>query len=302
MKKKIIKIVSAFVLVLGVVFGISLYDEWEGSDRTRSNHSWPDWSHYIRSLLNGNALYTTKGLDRYNAIGAPRINFKQFKEIAGNWPGKVHVLNAENRDFYYLHEISLKTYCLTLNDGQVQPFTSKTLINNVRCRLKRWIDGVTLTPQLADLETEQTILKRLGYNLIRPFPKHWLADWSYVEALVNIFETTPKEDMIFFHCDHGKGRTTTFLTLLDIFHNAQDLSLEDIIKRQFILGGVDLSDLRKWNNGTWEIKSLRSRFNLVSSFYDYMKAPDGYRVKTPWTEWLKVHPKDPQYIPEFLKR
>ena len=50
----------------------------------------------------------------------------------------------------------------------------------------------------------------------------WLNDLSYMDDLVAFFENLPEDAIVYFHCIHGKGRTTTFLTLFDIFKNAKN--------------------------------------------------------------------------------
>lgn len=302
MIRKIIKFSVLFLLI--ALLGLSAYvaNELESTKMYRSNTGWPVWSHYYHAYKMSYPSFTRKGLDRYNVMGSSRLNFDQFKEIQKNWVGKIHVLNADLRSFYYYREQNIKPYCLDVVDGKIENIHKKKLLNRLECRLRRWKDGVDVIPEIKDLETEDAILKRMGLDLMRPFPADWLNDWGYVEGLVHFFKTTPKEDLIYFHCDHGKGRTTTFMTLLDIFHNAHDLSLEEIITRQYILGGIDLFDIKPWQNGTWKEEHLKARLNLVSSFYDYMKSPDGYTIKTPWRLWLQKHPKDPQSTPDVLSK
>ncbi len=302
MIRKIIKF--SVVLLLIALLGVSTFvvSEWESTKMFRSNTGWPVWSHYYHAYKLKYPAFTRKGLDRYNVMGSARINFDQFKNIQSSWPGKIHVLNADLNSFYYYREKNIKKYCLSVEGDRIKSFHRSKFLDQAECHYNRLKDSLDVIPEIKDLETEDTILKRMGFDLMRPFPEDWLNDWLYVEGLVNFFEATLKEDLIYFHCDHGKGRTTTFMALLDIFHNAHDLSLEEIITRQYILGGIDLFDIKPWQNGTWKEEHLKARLNLVSSFYDYMKSPDGYTIKTPWSLWLQKHPKDPQSTPNILSK
>ena len=45
---------------------------------------------------------------------------------------------------------------------------------------------------------------------------------------------------VHFHCLHGHGRTTLYMAMYDMLRNADRVSVEAIILRQFLLGGVDL--------------------------------------------------------------
>ena len=54
-----------------------------------------------------------------------------------------------------------------------------------------------------------------------------------------------------FHCEAGRGRTTTFMVLYDMLRNATRVSLEDIVRRQSILG-YNYDVLQPPESGDWE--------------------------------------------------
>lgn len=94
-----------------------------------------------------------------------------------------------------------------------------------------------------------------------------------VDDFVHFIKTLPKDTWLHFHCDAGEGRTTTFLAMYDMMKNAKDISFEDIIQRQKLLGGIDLS------------KDILSRYNLVQQFYQYCKEnKDDFN--TCWNVWV----------------
>jgi len=303
MTRKIIKTICIIALICATTYGACRIYEWSQPEQYRSNTSWPNLKRLYQAYQTKHASFTTKGFDKYNVIGTARLDLGHFKKTVKNWEGKgkVHILNGRPNNYYYYHDKEMKAYCLDVENGQIRDSHKKRVVDKMMCRYNRWVEGVNTMPPLSELKTEKQALKALGFDLIQPFPETWLEDWSFVEGLINFFESTPKNDMIYFHCDHGRGRTTTFMTLLDIFHNADDLTLKEIIARQFILGGVDFLDLKPWANSTWKVEYLRARLNIINTFYSYMKATDGYKAKTPWTQWLKMHPVDPTSVPPRIE-
>jgi len=67
---------------------------------------------------------------------------------------------------------------------------------------------------------------------------------------------------IHFHCAGGKGRTTSFMAMLDILENGKDISFEEILMRHHYFNG---SELLKPNP---EYPSGIVRLNYLRNFYD----------------------------------
>lgn len=89
-----------------------------------------------------------------------------------------------------------------------------------------------------------------------------------------------------FHCKSGQGRATTFMTLYDIMHNADRVSLDDIIKRQWTLGGINLFHFPPPTS--WKYLHFLERKEFLMKFYDYCRdqAPDFH---TSWSFWTEHH-------------
>lgn len=87
-----------------------------------------------------------------------------------------------------------------------------------------------------------------------------------------------------FHCHAGDGRTTTFMTLYDMMRNAKSISFDDIIERQYLIGGINLS--KDDDFPSYDKQYAIERTAFLKDFYNYTKAnADGF--KTNYSAWLK---------------
>lgn len=105
-----------------------------------------------------------------------------------------------------------------------------------------------------------------------PFPEQ-------VDAFMQFVAKLPKNAWIHFHCAAGSGRTTTFMTMYDIMRNAKKVSFDDIVARQYYIGGADLS--KPVDPNEWKSSYAYERQVFLKRFYEYAKSnADGF--KTPW--------------------
>jgi Inositol hexakisphosphate len=106
-----------------------------------------------------------------------------------------------------------------------------------------------------------------------------------VDRFVLAVRALPKNGWAHFHCEAGRGRTTTFMVLYDMLRNAVRVPIEDIVRRQQLLG-YDYDVLRPAEPGDWRAPYTEDRIAFVRAFYDYARAnPNG--LPQLWSEWLK---------------
>jgi len=106
-----------------------------------------------------------------------------------------------------------------------------------------------------------------------------------VDRFILAVRALPENGWAHFHCEAGRGRTTTFMVLYDMLRNANRVSLEDIARRQQLLG-YDYDVLRPANPGDWRAPYTQDRTAFVRAFYEYARANPGGRPQL-WSEWLK---------------
>ena len=93
-----------------------------------------------------------------------------------------------------------------------------------------------------------------------------------VDKFLVFVKSLRQNDWLHFHCQAGHGRTTTFLVMYDILKNP-DLSLEEICKRQYYLGGSNL--LEKSAGNDFYANAQNNRADLIKLFYKYAHENNG---------------------------
>lgn len=121
----------------------------------------------------------------------------------------------------------------------------------------------------------------LGYVRI-PITDHVRPKNEMVDQFITLIKTMPKNTHLHFHCSAGAGRATTFMSLYDMMHNAQNLSLEKIIERQFQLGGTNL--LQAPSSSKWKYRHNLERQAFLRRFYKYARENDD-DFTTTYSEW-----------------
>lgn len=104
-----------------------------------------------------------------------------------------------------------------------------------------------------------------------------------VESFLKFYRSLPKDVWLHFHCEAGEGRTTTFLAMTDMLHNAREVSFEDILQRQYLLGGADLS--KHPAKDAWQYQGFAERTAFLRRFYDYARSGS----KLGWSEWIEKY-------------
>jgi hypothetical protein len=106
-----------------------------------------------------------------------------------------------------------------------------------------------------------------------------------VDRFVLAVRALPENGWAHFHCEAGRGRTTTFIVLYDMLRNAVRVPLEDIVRRQQLIG-YDYDVLRPARPGDLRGPYTDDRIAFVRAFYNYAHAnPNG--LPQLWSEWLK---------------
>lgn len=130
-------------------------------------------------------------------------------------------------------------------------------------------------------QTERELVEGRGIRYIRlPVTDHDRPSDAIIEQFIDIISCLPSESWVHFHCRGGKGRTTTFLVFYDIIRNAEKVSLEHIITRQYAIGGSDLQVMEKDRDA--KSRQAKERLGLIQEFYTYCKKNPNFEIR--WSE------------------
>jgi inositol hexakisphosphate len=115
-------------------------------------------------------------------------------------------------------------------------------------------------------------------------------DNAEVDRFVKLVSTLPADQWLHFHCEHGSGRTTTFMAIYDMMRNARKVSLNDVLRRQWLLGGADL--FTDPPQDSWRYPGAVARRHFLEKFHAYCQAtaPD---FEQSWSSWLAEQGKNP---------
>jgi inositol hexakisphosphate len=144
-------------------------------------------------------------------------------------------------------------------------------------------------PQRVTVErasTERDIVEGAGAHYLRiTVTDHARPLDDEVDRFILAVRALPPDGWVHFHCEAGRGRTTTFMVLYDMLRNAAHASLEDIVRRQKLLG-YDYDVLRSAEPGNWKAPYTDDRIEFVRAFYNYARTNPNARPQL-WSEWLK---------------
>lgn len=139
----------------------------------------------------------------------------------------------------------------------------------------------------AVIETEKDVVEKLkGFHYLRlPIAEHFKPTDDCVEELVKFVVTHPHA-WIHAHC-YVKARTTVILALIDMMHNAHQVSFDAILARQRALDGSDLTKISpeiSLNHPGQRERDLE-QLVLLQNFYVYCKEADPLKTGKMWKDW-----------------
>jgi hypothetical protein len=135
--------------------------------------------------------------------------------------------------------------------------------------------------------TERDLVQKNGSHYIRfSVTDHRRPTDELVDSFLDFLNNLPKDSWLHFHCRGGVGRTSSFMLMMDIIKNGENLSLDTLVKRNLYFGGSkSLFDLKEVSTGKFKDGLVRRDFLI--DFYSFVKDPNGYG-KTKWSEWVKT--------------
>ena len=114
--------------------------------------------------------------------------------------------------------------------------------------------------------SEKELAEEMGFGYKRfPIRDFDIPSQKEFAKIIQFIENLPQDQKIYVHCGAGKGRTGTFLTLLDIAKNGKETELKEILKRQHELGSARLDNIS--TEESWSEDLARERMKMIENFY-----------------------------------
>lgn len=135
------------------------------------------------------------------------------------------------------------------------------------------------------IQTERELVEGAGARYVRfPIADHSFPQGEEVDRLIELVRSFGKDTQIHFHCAGGGGRTTTFLTMIEMMRNSQRLSADEIFRSQEALGGINLYEPElRYADEPDRIEGAVERYQFLQSFYQYcLENPD---FSQSWSSW-----------------
>lgn len=275
--------------------------KWDGKPQTDVRN--------LRTTDDADAGVDRRGLDKLHASGSDQFTLEGLQDIAHRLAGHpVIVVDLREEPHGFLNGQPLSWYGpqnhadLHEDAASVQRDEHRRLSrlhrgSEARVFLKgpKTAEGVpsfqkSETVPVHDVETEKDAVRKMGWQYLRlPVPDHMRPDDPVVDQFVAFARDLPADRWVHFHCAGGRGRTSTFLTMWDILHNAGDVPLQTILLRQKDLGGEDLTAMPAKDSPHygWTV----DRLNFVKAFYQYCAENRAGRYAVTWSRWLAAHPQ-----------
>jgi hypothetical protein len=251
----------------------------------------------------GDQLPASNGLADLHASGSGEFTADNLKFVLAQAHGPVTVFDLRQETHIFVNGLPISWFATKdwANVGRTQSEIEADEVARVQSlkpgseiavrpgeAIKK-ADTASATPQPVIVEqasTERELVEANHAAYVRlTVTDHARPLNEEVDRFILAVRALPENGWAHFHCEAGRGRTTTFMVLYDMLRNAARVPMEDIVRRQQLLG-YDYDVLRPAAPGDWRAPYTDDRIAFVRAFYNYAHANPNGRPQL-WSEWLK---------------
>ncbi|WP_346353880.1 protein tyrosine phosphatase [Azotosporobacter soli] len=239
-------------------------------------------------------LPSRQGLAELHASGSAQFSRLEFEVLQAKLPAPLVIVDLRQESHGLLNGIAVSWY--GARDWANVGKSMQEVLQDEKIHLTEAQDSIVSIAPLnkvkrADCKrdlfvlsalSEEEFVKERGVGYFRlTVTDHLRPDDVAVELFLAFYKNLPPGTALHFHCQAGHGRTTTFMAMYDMLKNAKQVSFNDILARQQLLGGANL--LQESSQEAWKIKASQERLQFLQEFY-------AYAAQSPtesWTAWSK---------------
>lgn len=251
--------------------------------------------------LDENYVPSRKGLEQLKASGSAEFSEKEFatvmKELKKQTSGPTYILDLRQESHGFFNGDAVSWYGKR-NWGNVGRSQEEAL-QDEKHRLKmaqgKNIETARLNKQKEESDikkelavktmSEEELVSAAGVHYVRiASTDHVWPDADAIDTFITFYKQLPEDAWLHFHCAAGSGRTTTYMAIYDMMRNP-DVSLKDILYRQYLLGGTYIAYMPK-DDQSWRTQYYDEKAVQIKRFYDYVQANHANGFQTSWSAWL----------------
>lgn len=132
--------------------------------------------------------------------------------------------------------------------------------------------------------SEEELVHSLGFWYQRIYaPDHLKPTDENVDHFIQFVRNIPEDSWLHFHCAAGMGRSSTFMVMYDMMRNAKNVSYEDILKRQNLIGGKDFITMPTESEEGWKYEGAIERIEFLENFYHFCL--ENQNLEKSWSSW-----------------
>ncbi len=156
-------------------------------------------------------------------------------------------------------------------------------------------EPIDLRINVRETSTEDRFVRRVTWG----YRRFGVADFTAppdaaVDDFITFSKSRPPSTWLHLHCDTGLGRTTTFMTIIDMMANSGRASAAALIERQHRLGGSDLANTS--DRSSARATGKRARLEFLENFYRYCRqSAPGFRQS--WSAWKRADARASRFRP-----
>lgn len=220
-----------------------------------------------------------RGLREMRASGGTSIRFPDLKFRLRNVEGPKFIVDGMAEYHGYVKGIPTTFFGYQRHGPALKHYIRRLIFTG----------SLDIQPDLVVAEGDVARENGFSYRKVN-IGSNFIETDENIDDIVSFYDQVPENAWLHFHCAHGKGRTSTLLIMLDSMKNAPLVSLEEIVKRQHLLGSEDLFNTKVWKNGTYDKKKLEARKKFVEEFYAFVCQRKKGGIQK-WSDWKKHQSK-----------